>query len=190
MKNKFNSVAVILFSVFLLVFWCDNSNAAVRNNCSDAKNGKFNFSVAPAIGITVTHDWTLEPICPGCFRKWNCEEGSYFLEFIISGSTECWWDWSSPDNGKSNLIQIAGDNHAKLEGCWYELSELPVSEPKNWVPLFVTTAVGQPFLPTAGGMGIGGLRYYITYQSADCDASGTYTYTVTVNANYTCSALQ
>ncbi len=191
MKNKINSVTFILMTVFVFIFWSDNSNAQGRDNCNATGNGKFNFSVAPAIGITVTHDWTLEPICPGCERTWNCEEGDYFLEFIVSGSTECLWDWNSPLDGYTNLVQTEGDQNAWLEGCWYILARLPSTDPRNWVAVPIgLEGQGEPFLATEGGMGIGGIRYYITHQVANCDAAGTYSYTVTVNANYVCSTVQ
>lgn len=191
MKNTIIFAKYIVISALMLFVCVDNASAipGTANFCNASGTATFNFAVEPAIGITVTHDWELEPICPGCSRNWNCEEGSYFLQFMIKGSLECLYDWNSPMENFSNLIQTEGDLNATLEGCWYVLAS---TEPENWVSLPNIQAVGQEFLPdpNAVGMGIAGLRYYITHQSANCNASGTYTYTVTVNANYVCSLVQ
>jgi hypothetical protein len=190
MKNKINFATYFVLSTILFFLWCDNANAA-SNNCNDQAKATFKFSVAPAISVAVTNDVDLANICPGCTKTWGCEDGTYQLVFTITGSTACYWTWNSPSyfpSGSSDpsyLMPIPGqNNHAGLEGCWYQLTALP----NTWTAvLHPNPATTYQFLDTTPGMGIGKLKYNITRQWADCDASGQYQFTVKVNADYACS---
>lgn len=162
----------MVMTIFMILFWFNNANAASNNNCTAASSASFNFNVQPAIAIVATNP-VLENLCPGCSRSWACGQGPY-IQWDVTGSVECRYEFIG-----GRVTHCVGNNNASISGCWKQLSALPntyedygFDDPRTFF--------------NSNGHGVGAFRYYLTSQASNCNASGPYCWCVTATVNYVC----
>ena len=172
MKINMKFAAVLNLALFLILTYSSTNAAVVADNCSATSTSNFTFSVEPAISITVTNP-VLQNLCPGCSRTWSCGNGP-FIEWDVTGSLECLYEFKG-----GRVIHCVGDNNASITGCWKQLAALPntyedygFDDPRTFF--------------NSNGQGVGAFRYYLTSQSSNCNASGSYCWCITATVNYAC----